>query len=414
MFSYRTLKGNIEELVNQFGNSGLEDHKDKRSTLIELKNKDIEKFSFSKRIELTFRADSIKKELNYKEPLTVIFDDENEEVNYEIGDAIKKNFIYSLTNKWETEKSIRTVSRYIKEIEEFEIKFSKALYNFTDEEVQQTISELFVNNNYYGVRLRVKACMDMQNMYSKYLNEEIAKSWTTYFKSDTFRTLVNQDDAITVKEIKGIFNILDNAQDGIVPVLIFEGVKLEDVEQDEIRFLEKTDVKDGLILLNKGTDKERSIEVAVDVEDMLNSAIQQKVIITTNKRREYIELLQNNYILRAANLRGKAINEDEPMKYRGVFSRVRHVSEQFNASISQKTMTPRTIRNSGKNYYINKYLTEGYDKWEAFRMTLKRFGEWKYSDGYDAEKRDPYNKQKVDRIKKLWEAYNNGRKKERE
>lgn len=407
MFNFRTLKENIEEMICRY-KKVLSDEKD-LEVLNCLASKDIQKISAKKRVELTYNAETIKQLLGYNKPLAAIFTDEEEELDYKYGDLIKKNFIHSLTDKWETEKSIRTVARYLKEVEVIEDKFNKPVYEFNDEEVQYAIRDLFVNTNYYAVRLRVKSCMDMQAMYAKYLSDDISKSWETYFKSDSFRTLVGQEDAISVREIKALFDILDNAQDGVVPALIFEGVKLEDVEEDELRFLKKTDIKDGCVVVNKGKETERRIEIPSDVERMVNSAIQQEFMVTTNKKRDYIELADNEYVLRPAKTRRLDTEDASPMRYRGVFSRVRHIAEQFNATLSHKTMTPRSIRNSGKYYYINKYIAEGYDRWEAFRQTLKRFGEWKYSDGYEAEKRDPYNKQKVDRIKKLWEAYNNGR-----
>lgn len=347
-------------------------------------------------------------EYNTDNQIIETVDMNGEMITFDFGDSAKKLFLRNLSEIWETESSLNYAYKVMSWVSGVERDYGKPIYLMNTQEVGDIIPVIFDDVSYYGMRFRVKVFMELQNYYEKYITADLTDfGWVSYFKSDKFRDLFALDAAITKDELVDLFNITKNAQDGIIPLLLFEGINLSRVEEkDEIRYIKQEDIGQNEVRITHNENNQRVIDVDDDTQKALAQVIAQKFILTNKFGREEVETLdKSEYLLRAVS---KKKSTGEPLTYRGAYSRLARCFENYETNISHKSINPKTIKTSGQYHYINKYMDEGYTMQEAMRMTLKRFGEWLHLEDESKEAGHMANRQKMNRLKKKWEVYRNG------
>lgn len=360
-----------------------------------------------------FKKEDVKKLVLALSEVDGVLDVEIEDVDleYENFSAIKKLFLIDLSEVWTSKITMASAYNTMKEVDNLEEKYAKCVLNFTNEEMRKTVIDLFSEMQYHKLRSQLNIISRFQEFYAKYVQNE--SKWRQVRNQKDMKEIIGEDKektTLTKKDLLNLFRNMDNPQDAVIPLLIFNGVSLSKVDdKDEIRYLRKEDLNgDALTIYGNGNGgvKERKIYLEHYVTKAVREAINQDFMIKQAKYEEKIIPLQDTeYILRPSeNARKKkeAVADEDILSFRGAYGRVLTCKEQIEGSLYDIPFTPRQIETYGKIHYINKYINEGRDVYEAVRMTLVRFGEW---DDNENGTHDPANQQRVNRLKKVWEIH---------
>ncbi|UUV99374.1 hypothetical protein [Vagococcus luciliae] len=357
--------------------------------------------------ELAVELDKEIVKYNEENIIFEILDMNDNEIIFTYGDSSKKVFLSNLSELWETESSLNYAYRVLDWVEEVESISNKPIYMANKNEVTDIIPVVFNDTSYYGMRFRVKVFMEIQLFLEEFIKVELnSLGWEIYFKSDRFRNIFLVDEPITKEELLKLFNISKNAQNGIIPLLIFEGLTFSRIEEkDEIRYLKELNIKNNEIKIEKEDNNSRIIHIDNEIRHAISNVIHEKYILQNRFGHEDIKMLnKSEYLLKVAKNNG---TNNNILTYRGAYSRLSHCFDTYQINISHKTINPKIIKLSGQYHYINKYISEGFTQQEAMRRTLKRFGEWVFLKDVKKEPSHMSNRQKMNRLKKKWEVYNN-------
>ncbi|WP_441650698.1 hypothetical protein ACTMD7_00110 (plasmid) [Enterococcus faecalis] len=332
------------------------------------------------------------------------------------SDILKKLFLFELSKEWELDTAIKRAIAIFKEIEVFEKELNKVIFLFTKEEIEETIVTLFKDQKYYKVKLRL-------NLFSKYeklwkgvvVRSDKEPSWNDYLKKNKFADILggrhDETTLVTREDLLSLFKQSPTPQNAIIPILIFEGVKLaESPTDDEVRRLKISDIKKDKIVIRDhdgGVNREVIID-AQTIELILLAASQTKVYKPFNGTISIVPYLKSPYVLKPIDVKiayNSDSKEDErAITYRGAYDRMLNIRSLAESLGYERDLTISLVAKSGKINSINKYISSGMDRYDAIRKTLMRFGEWNKTGDYIEEKKLPSNRQLVNRLGKEYKA----------
>ncbi|MFW7374453.1 hypothetical protein [Vagococcus fluvialis] len=332
------------------------------------------------------------------------------------SDILKKLFLFELSKEWELDTAIKRAIAIFKEIEVFEKELNKVIFLFTKEEIEETIVILFKDQKYYKMKLRL-------NLFSKYeklwkgvvVRSDKEPSWNDYLKKNKFADILggrhDETTLVTREDLLSLFKQSPTPQNAIIPILIFEGVKLaESPTDDEVRRLKISDIKKDKIVIRDhdgGVNREVIID-AQTIELILLAASQTKVYKPFNGTISIVPYLKSPYVLKPIDVKiayNSDSKEDErAITYRGAYDRMLNIRSLAESLGYERDLTISLVAKSGKINSINKYISSGMDRYDAIRKTLMRFGEWNKTGDYIEEKKLPSNRQLVNRLGKEYKA----------
>lgn len=396
-----------EELEAKLTEMGLKNAK-KKIEKLEKSNDWIEDFS-EKDLKLIVNAVC---DLNSE--MTKVKIEDEDDINYKYDDLRKKAFLLSLSSQVESIATVMKAAATFDFLEKDEEKKNKCVLKFTNSDIEETLIDLFGEMKYHRLRSRLKVLSRFSEFYG---HEEDLGNWKTYSHPDKIYSVlgdIEENKIYTKDDLISLFEMTRNPQESIIPILIFEGAKFSKIEDlDEVRHIKKNDLLDGKLRLTgngEGKTTEREIEIDSATERMIKQAAAQKLFIKDKGNYQRIlNMVDSEYVLRP-NIAGKIKSSDgeknnKTISFRGAYDRIKNVKENTELEWSRIDFTPQGISNCGKIHYINRLVTEGMDVYDAIRETLKRFGEWKYSEDGRRDVSLPHNTQNVNRLFKLWELY---------
>lgn len=335
----------------------------------------------------------------------------DKEINYNNYDNLKKLFLIDLSEEWNSEIGMSTAINAMEEVDRLEEMFGKCVSKFTTEQMKEATLDLFSEKKYYKLRSQLNIISRFQIFYKEFFENDA--KWKDIINQDDIKSIIGDEarkNILTKKNLLDLFKNTSNAQDAIIPILIFEGLTYSKVDEaDELRYLKKEDLKNGRLIVRGSSDSQsnrREIKVDSDIEKAIIEAINQDAIVRRNNYETMITPLKDTeYIVRAGQVGRKKENhlhDENVISFRGVYNRIVACKTVIESMMYDIPFSPKSIETYGKIYYINRFMNEGFDIKEALEMTLKRFGDW-YQDGDGSN--DPRNKQLINRLKKVWEIY---------
>lgn len=334
------------------------------------------------------------------------------DVTFRVQDSMKKLFLVNLSDEWESSLTEQSAMSALLAIEERELLYSKSAINFSEKEIAESMVDLLGDMRYHRLRNRINIISKMQKFYEKYITTDAR--WEKFKGQKEISQILGQEFqeyVLTRKDLIDLTKVMANVQDSVIPLLIFEGVRLSKIDDfDELRYLKKSDYKGNkLVIRGNGTVAPREIAIDSEVGDVIQQAIEQEMAVKVIRHEpSLVPLEETDYIIRknvSSRTRKDTSYDEDVMSFRGVYSRVTSCKNQLEAVLYDIPFSPQSIATAGKVYYVNRYVAEGLDVYDAIRRTLLRFGTW-YGDP-EMDKKDPKNIQLVNRLKKVWSAYAN-------
>lgn len=337
---------------------------------------------------------------------------------FEHGDMLKKLFLFELNKEWELDSAIKRAVAIFKEVESIEKKLNKEILLFTKDEIEGAIVELFDDQMYYKMKLRL-------NLFSKYekfwkgiiVRNDEETTWNAYLKKNKFADILggrhdeNENTLVTREDLLSLFKQSPTPQNAIIPILIFEGVKLAEApKDDELRRLKISDIKKDRIVI-------RDHEDGIDREIAIDSDTRKLILLAASQTQAYkpfngtisiVPYLESPYVLKPIDVKiayNSDSKEDErAITYRGAYDRMLNIRSLAESLGYEKDLAISLVAKSGKINSIKKYIASGMDRYDAIRKTLMKFGEWNKTGDYIEEKKLPSNRQLVNRLGKEYKA----------
>lgn len=350
----------------------------------------------------------------YEAIVTEDDDDKDLGIKYIYNDVMKKIFLVELGREWELENAIKRAADAFLEVEKMEVKFGKSMLEFSKDELDESLRYFHRDHMYYKLKFRLNVFSRYEKYWSNLLIREDGKAiWNDMFKNNNFVDSLGQeiDSGIVTKDkLISLFQQSPNPQNSILPVLIFEGVRLTDSEDsDEVRKLQISDIKKDRIIIRDPLNQSKvSREIAIDEHTykMIFIAASQTIAYKTlNGTISIFDYIKSPYVLKPIDV-PVAYNPDSKIDeraitYRGAYHRMLNIRALAESLEYDLDFTATHIAKSGKIHYIKQYMKEkGVDKYDAIRMTLMRFGDWTTTGEYAEEKKLPSNRQSVNRLNK--------------
>lgn len=341
----------------------------------------------------------------------ITIDFEEKDIDFKNYSLMKKLFLISLSTVWESNITMASAFNTMKDIDRIEEKYGKCVLNFTDDEIEQTVVDLFHDLKYHKLRYQINIVTKLQDYYKKQVDSNA--DWSIVKDNKKLKKLLGEEveeSQLTKKDLISLAKVMPNIQDAIIPLLIFEGVAFSKIDdRDELRYLKKEDLKGNTLHVYGNGNRDgyaRIIELSGEVANLVRDAINQDFIEKRAKDHsiKVVELADTPYILRpTVNGRRKinAVSDESILSFRGAYSRLTLAKEFIEATLYDVSFTPKAIETFGKVYYANQYNNDGYNVNESARMALQRFGDWYPENGA----RDSRNSQLVNRLKKVWSLY---------
>ncbi|MBO1087165.1 hypothetical protein [Enterococcus mundtii] len=349
------------------------------------------------------------------------FDEEDYEVDFSFNKVAKSIFITHLSNIWERENGIGYAIKALSEIERFETKFKKSAIMFKEEEIKEAIEGIGDRTNFYGLKFKIKIYKDYYNFFAKDLGLKAKDNlWALYQNAKKLATVIGTkegDRLLKREDLIDLFNTMMNPQQGIVPLLIFEGLSISrKYEVDDIRTLKRENVFSHKLKLEALTDEvdgrgyrvsvDREIEIDPEVMVCIAKASASENIVRANKHElEILKLKDTPFVLRGAIGR-KMSSSGDILSYGGVYDRLLECQRQFESlNVEIDDFSAGYIANCGKSFYIDKFMSEGNSETEAIIKTLKRFGEWNTIGDHKQDVKLDTNKIRIARLRRSYPLY---------
>lgn len=340
------------------------------------------------------------------------------DVDFKYGDLLKKLFIFELSKEWELDSAIRRAVAMFKEFEIIEERFNKCLILFSQKEIEEAIVSLYEDQMYYKMKLRLNLLTRFEKFWrGTVVRDEREPGWSDYLKKNKFAEILgerhdeNANTLVTKEDLLSLFKQSPTPQNAIIPILIFEGVKLADsADVDEARRIKVTDIKkDRIVIRNRDGSTNREIMIDDQTRKLiLIAASQTKAYKPFNGTLSIVPYLDSPYVLKPIDVKvtyNSDSKEDErAITYRGAYDRMINIRTLAESLGYEKDFAISMVSKSGKINSINKYIADGMDRYDAIRKTLMKFGEWNTTGDYIEEKKLPSNRQSVNRLGKEYKA----------
>lgn len=292
---------------------------------------------------------------------------------FEYDHNLKVAYILETSHKHERLQQADRVRATLLEIQKYEIEKGKSILDFSNDDmfgIVQHYRDKYVNYMTY------RYYMIILNDFMEFCVTRFRRVGYKYQESWDFKQVINTipdsekpSRFFTLDELIDIVSEEQSIQKAIVPILLFEGVKVSRTKEwNEIGNLRTSDVRGNVINI-RGKYK-RVIDIDVRVQVLLNHAI--NTDFYDNGLYE-VELPSTGYVLRPTGSNkghtGEALAESSIQK------RIRHLKKEYDILIAGRQFNIKNIRNSGKIHYINKQLNKGRKLSDAIYLTMVRFGE---------------------------------------
>lgn len=340
--------------------------------------------------------------------------------DYEQLPNMKKMFLVYIFDKWESDIPRKRAIVSLKEIEAEEKAFGKSCIFFNKEEMEDYIKNHFKEYGFYGMQAKAKIFSELVKFYKNDIDNDAALAdWAFYYDRKNLNKLLQFEESQQVVTRDDLLNLHDemlNSQYGIMPLLLFEGLRFStDEKKDDIRFLKTKNVYQAQLVLEERTDivkdglkvsGERTIDIEEDVSIRIKRASAVTLLTAKDHRMGFrtYPVNQTEYVLKAQTKKGRGDYISHPTGR----TRLSYALDQLSASnIYLQGITNKDISNCGKAYYIQKYMDEGDTERQAIIKVLKRFGEWGVSVTGDekSEQTNYSNRNRVERLRKLYKMY---------
>lgn len=325
---------------------------------------------------------------------------DNDNFHFYFDDGTKKVFIAILNSKWEAERNIFRASVALQQIDVVERRLGKKFTEFNKEETEDFILNAYKEFGYNGTKFVIKIFFEYAQLFSD------NKLWRHYYNGSEFSNLVGESKEkkyITKKEVLDLYDSVENKQIYVVLLLIFVGVRFSSTvpEKDELRYLKVEDIEENKIIIRNGLNP-REIEIDNDFYERIIEATKQRFIITSQLRDyEPRDLVSSPYIIKPQR---KGNNDGKPISGIGIVHRIDTIAEEIDTQFGLVNCKQRMIVTSGKKFYVDRYLADGYDLPTALRLALKQFDDWDYFGDTKRENIYQTNTQRVARLKKVWQS----------
>jgi len=222
----------------------------------------------------------------------------------------------------------------------------KSLSALTVRSLQNTIStveqyiEFAIKNKMVEKNINLASAFNTKEKLEKYLNQE-AK---TVFSKDTIMSISME---------------ARNAQDGVIPALIFDGVSYKN-EYEELINLRREDIDFEKYIINLGN---RTINMSHETSILVRHALDvgEYYSITGEQSRKY-KIAESDFVLRG-------LRNNHQLKWRNVNQRIIKISELNDL----KYLNATTISYSGQIHYGMELINKGLSIEETVGKVIKRF-----------------------------------------
>lgn len=201
----------------------------------------------------------------------------------------------------------------------------------------------------------------------------------------------DQDAYVSLEELKDLTNIMVNAQDAVIPWLLFIGVKGEKCSEITNLLYSDIDWEQGILQLKDDKTGERELEIPAeiksDVLQVLQQAIHQEIYLKNNgvfnstRGTGEGKLIASRYVIRNVEYRKAAIDRvDEHTIYRRI--------KIIKASFGLNSLTAINMFKSGQIYTAKKLMErDGVLKKEQYLEIAERYNLPKFLNGNKLEYR---------------------------
>jgi integrase len=285
---------------------------------------------------------------------------------------------------FDNEQSRTTIAYLFFKSKEIEEIFEKDLYEFDIEEIKNVLH----NTNPLNRMAAKTSGSIILNYISWAINKGLKRSnlnpladksveWYEQFVDKSKKIFITRD------ELKEIEKDLVNAQDAVIPYLIFEGAlgtgasELVNLKQSDI------DWENNILYLEDDKYGKRHIVVSEDCMRLIRQAIKETEYRKSNgesqSRNPILSLVENEYVIRSAQTNTEAYNKraDKHLVYR----RITTISEFFELPY----LTAKNIQKSGMIYMGKElYLRDGKLEKDQYHEIAEKFGVRKQNiNGYE-------------------------------
>lgn len=397
-------------------------------------NKELEKVIDSKKISKVIKENGFWSEkLNEKEMALVGYTisryeldndvnptlvEEEDKVfdGFQYDSAAKLVFINYISKIWNSENTMILVARTLGEMDSFEIKYGKSSVVFTEEEVKECLLELGKEKEVFGLTFKAKIMSEYFDFYSEAFKakkkDNVWKAFTTAKSISDLLSREYNEINLRRQDLIKLFDRMDNPQEGIIPILIFEGIRLSAYDDsDELRHLkvEDIDFEENRIKIEKKENlKERYIEIEEDLCERIKVVKQTEYTFMYNEnRKDMIFRLKDTPYLLKPSMFGRSLNtsSDAVISQSGARKRIHSAIRELEMMVPVSNLSSSYIINCGKSHYVNKYMSKGLSEKEAIIETLKRFGEWTYDETSKNESGIQANRSKISRLKNSYQVF---------
>jgi len=303
--------------------------------------------------------------------------------------TIDKNKLYNpeikmdYLNTFDNEQSKITIAYILYKAKDSEEIYKKDLYEFDIEEIKNVLH----NTNPLNRMIAKTNGLMISNYISWAIEKGLKKSnlnpladksveWYEQFVDKSKKIFITRD------ELKEIEKDLVNAQDAVIPYLIFEGVL--GTGASELINLKQSDIEENNVLyLEDDKYGKREITVSEDCMRLIRQAIKETEYHKANgksqSKNQILKLVNNEYVIRSAQTNTEAITKraDKHLVYR----RIATISEFFELPY----LNAKNIQKSGMIYMAKElYLRDGKLGKEQLYEVAERFGVRKQKiNGYE-------------------------------
>ncbi|MFT8556609.1 hypothetical protein [Liquorilactobacillus hordei] len=285
---------------------------------------------------------------------------------------IKCLYLSNYSREYLSKSTLKNINKMFTDIEELEIKNSKSILEFNLDDMIKVVD--FFRHKFINFMTYRTTLLELNN-FIKFVAKEYKSVGIEYKIEWNYKKLIKvvpdsekPSPFLEGSEIVKMAMRSDVAQNGIVLILLLNGLKLSRIdENDEIRFLKESDIKDGVI--HVGGKFPRDIKLTPREFSLIKDAIEEEYYDT--KRNWLSTIPRTGYLLRPYGENKTTGNLTEV----GIQRRIDIVADKFSDYICDRKFTNSSIRTAGRIRFMDGLVKVGYTVEEAAYLSLERFGD---------------------------------------
>ncbi|KRN10779.1 hypothetical protein [Liquorilactobacillus mali] len=287
---------------------------------------------------------------------------------------VKYLYLSNYSKEYLSLSSLKNINKIFTNIEEIEVENNKSIINFDLEDMNKVVD--FFRHKFINFMTYRTTLLELSN-FIKFIAKEYKSVGIEYEVKWNYKKLIKiipdsekPSPFLDGNEIARLAERSDVAQNGVVLILLLNGLRLSRIdENDEIRFLKESDVKDGVIHVHGKFP--RDIKLTPREFSIVQDAIEEEYYDT--KRNWLSTIPRTGYVLRPYGENKTTANLTEV----GIQKRISNIASKFSDYIVERIFTYSSIRTAGRNRFIDGLVDLGYTLEEAAYLSLERFGDIK-------------------------------------